>query len=207
MSTWDGKVASHRHKVTLGEMLPWWCPKHKWWRFSEISPYILLQSQLTWLFPPHVHLAWLYPTLHGHSHLTSTLCDQFATSYVRWECPCKVGNGHARWGCLHKVGNGHARWTQGENVHATWEMIMQDGKWSCEVRIWSHKMDGKWECLYEVDARWECPHEVGNGYMRWMWGVNGHIRWLLHGRGWRGQVTHFQPKSSHIHVRWQSCLT
>ena len=196
----DGKVALHGHKVTLGEILPQWCPKHKWWRFSEISPYILLQSHLTWLFQSHIHFAWPFPPSHGHFHLMSTSCDQFPTSYVKWECPCKLRKGHTRW-----------MW--GENVHARWEMVMQGGhevrmpmqgrKWSCEVRIWSHKMDVRWEFLYEVDARWECPHEVGNGHMRWTQGGcgvrmsmpcevgNGHVRWM---------------QGENVHARWEMVM-
>ena len=49
--------------------------------------------------------------------------------------------------------------TQGENVHARWEMIMQGG---CKVKMpmrggkWSHKVrmstqGGKWSC--KMDAR------------------------------------------------------
>ena len=60
--TFSPKVISHPceiakwPQVTLDEMLPQWCPKCKWWRFSEISTYILLQSHFTWLFPSHIHL-------------------------------------------------------------------------------------------------------------------------------------------------------
>ena len=111
-------------------------------------------------------------TLHGYSHLTSTLCDYFPpcvgilTSYPP----------HMTSFPPHMQGEiTHTRWMWGENAHARWEMVTQGG---CEVRM--PMQSGKWS--HEEDARWEY------GHARWMWGENAYMRWETgHARWMRGK--------------------
>ena len=151
-------------------------------------------------------------TLCGYSYLMSTShdhippCMGIPTSFP----PCVTSFPPHMWG-----ENAHARWgmvMRGEDVYVRWKMVtrggckvrmpMQGGKRSCKVRIWSHKMDVRWECLYDVDARWEYPWEVKNGHARWMWGENVHD---IQGAKWSCEVDTMWDcpcKVGNGHVRW-----
>ena len=109
MPMWKWQSCLAWMRGDFGWMLPWWCPKCKWWRFPEIFSYILLQSHLISMWDN-------FATLHPHK---MAKLSQHVDGHRRWECP-------------HKVGNGHARWTWGENAHTRWEMVMQGG---CKVRM------------------------------------------------------------------------
>ena len=61
----DGKVTSHGYEVTLGEMLP-----------RDVQS----TNEDFQKFPLYT---FAKVTLCGYSHLTSTSCDHFPTSYAR----------------------------------------------------------------------------------------------------------------------------